>query len=72
MGSNNQPRLNPLAKRLSELEGFIRALEDRYGLSPQSRLRLGVEFASARRSLADIAREFDGDHEPDPRLQPAS
>jgi hypothetical protein len=35
-GSQGQPRLNPAAKYVLELEGSVRALEDRFGLTPKA------------------------------------
>jgi phage terminase small subunit len=67
-GHRGQPRLNPLAKYLADLESAARALEDRFGLTPKARLQLGVEFGAAHRSLASISQEFDADTQPDPRL----
>ena len=67
-GHRGQPRLNPLAAHIAQLESAARALEDRFGLTPKARLQLGVEFGAAHRSLASIAQEFDADTRPDPRL----
>ena len=67
-GHHGQPRLNPLAKYLADLESAARALEDRFGMTPRARLQLGVEFGAAHRSLASISQEFDADTRPDPRL----
>lgn len=53
-GSTGQPALNPLYKHVSTLDSEIRQLEDRFGLAPLSRLRLGVTFGEAARSLADL------------------
>lgn len=73
VGSQGQPRLNPLAAHIATLEGNVRALEDRFGLSPQARLKLGVDFAHAASSLDALNRSMDDDDndsdEKDPRLQ---
>jgi hypothetical protein len=65
--------LNPLLKHVAALDGEIRQLEDRFGLTPLARLRLGVTFGEAHRSLADLNRalieEVDGDVEDDPRTE---
>jgi P27 family predicted phage terminase small subunit len=50
-GSQGQPRPNPLLKQIQEFQGEARQLEDRFGLSPMSRLRLGITFADAQASL---------------------
>jgi P27 family predicted phage terminase small subunit len=72
-GSTGQPVLNPLAKAMATLDAEIRALEDRFGLTPQARLRLGVVFGEAHRSLDQINRELDieieaAEDDDDPRL----
>lgn len=43
-----------------KLDGEIRALEDRFGCSPAARLRLGIRFGQAARTLEDLARGLDG------------
>ena len=70
-GSAGQQRLNPVADHIRALEPLIRALEDRFGLTPQARLRLGIEFGQAHRSLAELNEAFDADlgGEADPRLE---
>jgi phage terminase small subunit len=75
-GSTGQPRLNPIADHIRALEPLIRALEDRFGLTPLARLKLGVEFGNAHRSLEDLNRSFDvddlDDDQGDPRLDDAA
>ncbi len=68
-GSQGQARLNPAARYITDLEGAVRALEDRFGLTPKARLQLGVEFATARRSLQKMNAEMEVDDGPDPRLE---
>lgn len=72
LGSKEQLVLNPAYRIISSMDAEIRALEDRFGLSPLGRLHLGVTFAAARRSLEDIHDEAerapDEPDEPDPRL----
>lgn len=70
-GSTGQPQLNPLLKFVASLDAEIRQLEDRFGLSPLARLRLGVAFGEAHKSLADLNRtllEEVGDDD-DPRAE---
>jgi P27 family predicted phage terminase small subunit len=43
-GSMGQEVLSPWATEVHRLEGVIEKLEDRFGLTPMSRLRLGVTF----------------------------
>ncbi len=74
LGSKDQPVANPLAKFIGPLDTEIRQLEDRYGLNPASRLKLGITLGAAARSLDDLTRGLYGDQdEPeaegvDPRL----
>jgi hypothetical protein len=44
VGSMGQPVLSPWAGEIHRLEGVISKLEDRFGLTPLARLRLGVTF----------------------------
>jgi P27 family predicted phage terminase small subunit len=61
-GSQGQEVLNPLYRQADSLRGEIRQLEDRFGLTPMARLKLGVKFGEAKRSLAD---EVDDDEDVD-------
>jgi P27 family predicted phage terminase small subunit len=51
VGSQGQPRANPLYKQVSEFQAECRQLEDRFGLSPKARLALGITYAEAAMSL---------------------
>lgn len=53
-GSQGQPRPNPLFKQIETFQAEARQLEDRFGLSPKSRLQLGITFADAHMSLAAL------------------
>ena len=44
-GSKGQLRPNPLTTQVVALEGQVRALEEQLGLTPASRVRLGLRFA---------------------------
>jgi P27 family predicted phage terminase small subunit len=72
VGSQGQPVLNPMGRLLKELDGEIRQLEDRFGLSPKARLQLGVQYGEAKKTLdtlnADLALDLEPD-EDDPRLE---
>lgn len=70
MGSQGQMVLNPLYRQMSTNDTEIRNLEDRFGLTPMARLKLGVQMGDAARSLADInaALEDDDDEAADIRL----
>lgn len=71
-GSTGQPVINPAWKHVPIMDAEIRQLEDRLGLTPQSRLKLGVTFGAAARSLEDLNRDLTVDDEghdaQDPRL----
>jgi hypothetical protein len=68
-GSHGQPRLNPATRYVAELEGAVRALEDRFGMTPRARLQLGVDFAAAQRSLRELNESVEVEDERDPRLE---
>ena len=51
IGSTGQPVLSPYAAEVHRLEAAIGKLEDRFGLTPLARLRLGVTLEEGR-SLA--------------------
>jgi P27 family predicted phage terminase small subunit len=70
-GSKGQPRVNPAAGELASLDGRISALEDRFGLTPLARFRLGLTFGAAARSIEKLNEGFDDDDdtEDDPRLR---
>ena len=72
-GSMGQPVANPAGKMALEFMREARLLEDRFGLSPSARLRLGVTFGEASRSLDELNRmmQSDDDARPDPRLREA-
>lgn len=78
-GSMGQPTLSPYAKMIAPLESAIAKLEDRFGLTPDSRLKLGITFGEAARTLDDLNDDLTdderGDHDDeasgvddDPRL----
>ena len=43
-GSMGQPTLSPWAQEVHRLEAALSKLEDKFGLSPMARMRLGVSF----------------------------
>lgn len=69
-GSNGQPVLSPAAAEMNTLLAELRQLEDRVGLSPMARLKLGIRLGAAATSLAALAAQTNGpgDDEADPRL----
>jgi hypothetical protein len=69
-GSHGQLRVSPPGDMLVKLERLMIPLEDRYGLSSLSRMRLGAEVGATAKSLAemnasltDIAGGDDGDED---------
>ena len=66
-GSQGQLVLHPLLKYIDQCELEIRQLEDRLGLSPQARLRMGATLAGAKRSLEQVNQSMDGADPEDPR-----
>lgn len=71
-GSMGQPVLNPLRSVVAECDKEIRQLEDRLGLSPMARLKLGVTFGEMHRSLDSLTSsvvndDADDAEEDDPR-----
>ncbi len=56
-GSTGQPTLSPWFAEAHRLEAEIERLEDRFGLTPQARLRLGVTLEEGL-SLAARNREL--------------
>lgn len=69
-GSQGQLVLNPLGRQMLAFDAEIRQLEDRVGLSPMARLRLGITFGEAKKSMEAInaaaAAEAEDEYE-DPR-----
>ena len=72
LGSQGQSVLSPLIRYASECEKEIRQLEDRFGLTPMARLKLGVRFGQAAQSLDSLNDSLihgDDEEETDPRLE---
>ena len=63
-GSQGQPVTNPLFDEADRLEPLIQRLEDKFGKTPLARLKLGVAFGDAARSLDDLNRDLTADEEP--------
>jgi P27 family predicted phage terminase small subunit len=66
-GAAGQDVLNPLYKEADTLRSEVRALEDRFGLTPMARLKLGVKFGEAKRSLGDD--DIDGEPDADANFE---
>ena len=75
LGSTGQLAIHPLLKHISTIDSQITALEDRFGLTPMARLKLGVNFGQAAKTLADLNASVeadaseDHDDDYDPRLE---
>jgi hypothetical protein len=55
--------MHPLGKYLLDLERQLERTEERFGLSPLDRMRLGITFGEARRSLRDLNEELEDEPE---------
>jgi P27 family predicted phage terminase small subunit len=60
-GSTGQLVLNPLGRQMAVMDSEIRQLEDRFGLNPLARARLGITIGEAARTLADLNRALEED-----------
>ena len=67
VGSQGQQILHPLLKYIDQCEQEARQLEDRLGLSPNARLRMGATLAGAKRTLEQVNTSLDGADQEDPR-----
>lgn len=54
-GSRGQVRANPLFGVLASLEYDLKATEEKFGLTPMDRMRLGIEIGGAAAGLRDAA-----------------
>jgi len=62
-GSTGQSVLNPLGIYALKLEQLLAKVEEKFGLTPLDRMRLGITFGEAHRSLRDINDELDQDED---------
>ena len=60
IGSTGQTVAHPAAKLLSEVEGRLSPLEDRLGLNPESRLRLGISSVEHQSKLDAFLSKMGG------------
>ena len=68
-GSRKQEVMNPLAGQIAKVDALILQLEDRFGLTPRSRLQLGIDLAQVVKSIEDRNRSLNIDeYEEDPLL----
>lgn len=69
MGPMSQWIENPLGKT-KDLDGEIRQLEDRFGLSPMARLKLGITFLDHQKSLQEMNADYNANVDPPPEDDP--
>jgi uncharacterized protein YgfB (UPF0149 family) len=55
-GSTGQPVLNPLAKRLDQLEAQIKGFEQQFGMTPKARADLGIAAGNAAMTAEQLNR----------------
>lgn len=59
-GLRDTVKLNPLARRVEQLENQLRQAEETLGMTPAGRVRLGIAGATAGRlTVEEMARELD-------------
>lgn len=71
-GSTGQLSMHPAAREIASLDGRIERLEVAFGITPDGRLKLGIQMGAAARSLDDLNRAFSNPadvDEVDPRLR---
>lgn len=59
-GSTGQLVIHPAAKLLDQIEGRLGPLEDRLGLSPEARLRLGISSVEHKSKLEAFLNKSGG------------
>lgn len=68
-GSTGQLVVNPAYKQADTFRSEVRQLEDRFGLNPSARAKLGFEGARAQRTLDDLNNAMRRNSDvPDPRV----
>lgn len=60
-GSTGQPVLNPLAKRLDQLEAQIKGFEQQFGMTPKARADLGIATGNAAMTAEQLNRMANED-----------
>ena len=58
-GSRGQNVVSPMLQAALALEAKIAEVEARFGLTPSDRMRLGISFGEAHRSLKDLNADLD-------------
>lgn len=64
-GSRNSGalRTHPFGDRMLKLEGEITKLEDKFGLNPLARARLGIELGTAKKTWAELSQMASGEQQ---------
>lgn len=57
VGSQGQLVLHPLARQVEAIEGKLQGLEDRLGLNPEARLRMGITAVEHKSALQKFLEE---------------
>lgn len=74
-GSTGQLKIHPAGAEVASLDARILQLEDRFGITPAGRLKLGIVLGAAAKSLEEMNATFNEDTEQqagtyeDPRLR---
>ena len=66
-GERGGQSVHPLIRPLRQIDNEIRQCEDRFGLTPVARLRLGVQVVQARSAVADELRRAEPEVQVDRR-----
>lgn len=64
-GSTKQLVVHPASREVASLDGRIQSLEDRFGITPAARLKLGIVLGAAAKSLEAMNDAFSDDDEDD-------
>lgn len=64
-GSTGQPVLNPLAAYIVSREAAIREAEEKYGMTPLARLKLGIAVGQARLTAAELNKALQQEEQDD-------
>lgn len=71
MGSMGQPVANPAFAMAMATEKEIAKIEERFGLTPLDRMRLGITFSEARSALDKLNEDLERDGDADEFAVPA-
>lgn len=63
-GSHGQPMLNPLARLVDAYTRRINSYREQFGMTPLSRMRLGIAIGDAHDALSDLFGELNDTAQP--------